>query len=358
MVVGLLKKMDWFLLALICLLIGAGLISLFSHSFYFFKRQLLWAGLFLVFYFSTLFFNWRWLINQKWFRVGLYLLSILLLILVYLKGEFVRGARSWFNFGGFQFQPSELAKLSLVLMLAHFFAKKHIFAWVNRNFFISLFYVFVPAVLVLLQPDLGSALVLIGLWFCFILISGLNKKKFFLFLMILLILGVFAWFFYLRPYQKDRIIGFLFPEHDPLGINYNSLQAKIAIGSAGLLGKGFKEGSQVQFDFLPEKHSDFIFAAFVEEWGFLGVFILISIFVLLIQRLVYIASKTRDNYSKFFVLGAIFYLLIHFLFNTGANLGFLPVTGLPFPFLSYGGSYLLTLAIFMSIIQSIEIESR
>ncbi len=352
-----LKKLDWFLILAIFILIIAGLISLLSHSPNLFWRQLIWSIFFFLIVFSTIFFDWSSLIFQNWFRHLFYWLGIFLLIAVrFQKGE-VRGTKSWFVFGSFQFEPSELMKVAFILMLAGFFSRRYVAAWLTRNIFISFFYTLIPTVLIISQPDLGSALVFLIIWLGFLFMSGFDKKKLIIGLILVAIFLVFLWFYYLEPYQKERIIGFLFPNYDPLGINYNAIQAKIAIGSAGFFGKGFSQGTQSKLGFLPEAYSDFIFAAFVEEWGIFGGILIIAIFLFILYRLSLIGIQARDNYSKFIVLGTMFLLLAHFTLNLGANLNFLPITGITFPFFSYGGSSLLTLAILLSIIENTKIES-
>jgi len=351
------KKLDWALILGIVVLVSCGLFALASISSDFFWRQLIWGGIFFVFLFLGVMFDWRWLVNQTWFRQGFYWLGVLLLVLLLIFGEPIRGAKSWFVVGFFQFSPSELMKVAVILMLASFFARHYIAAWVGRNILISLLYVFIPTVLIAIQPDFGSAIIFIILWLSFLFMSGVDRKKLTLGIIIVIIGSIFIWNFYLQTYQKERLIGFLFPNFDPLGVNYNVVQSKIAIGSAGFWGRGFNSGIQTKLGFLPEAHNDFIFAAFVEEWGIIGGLVVVLTFLFIVYRLSNIGIQSRDNYSKFIVLGTIFILITHFILNIGANLGLLPVTGISLPFMSYGGSNLLTLAILMSIIQRIKLES-
>lgn len=353
-----LRKIDWPLITTLLVLSSISLVTLASLNQIFFQRQIVWLAASFLVIFSGAFLNWRWLVSQTWFRRIFYWLSVLLLFLVNLQLHTVRGTKSWFVFSGFQFEPSELAKVALILVLAGFFSRRYVAAWRNKNIFISFFYVLLPVALVIIQPDFGSALVLFGIWLGFLFSSGINKKKAAIGLVIVLAILILLWMFYFKPYQKERIIGFLMPNYDPLGINYNTIQSKIAIGSAGLLGKGFKMGSQSQLGFLPEGQGDFIFAAFAEEWGLFGVLGLIAAFIVLIYRLMGIGLKASDNYSKFVVLGTIVVLAVQFFLNLGSNLGLVPVVGLTLPFVSYGGSSLLTLALLLSIIQSIKLESR
>lgn len=352
------KQIDWPLMIALAILGGISLVTLASLNQTFFQKQIIWLTLAFFLILNGAFLNWRWLISQVWFRHFFYWTSVLLLFLTNLQPHTVRGTKSWLIFKGFQFEPSELAKVALILMLAGFFSKRYVVAWRNKNIFISFFYVLLPSALVIIQPDFGSALVLFGIWLGFLFSSGFNKKKTIIGLIVVTVILILFWVFYFKPYQKERIIGFLMPNYDPLGINYNIIQSKIAIGSAGLLGKGFKTGSQSQLGFLPEGQGDFIFAAFAEEWGLLGILGFIGVFIFLIHRLADIGLKVSDNYSKFVILGTLVVLIIQFFLNLGSNLGLIPVVGLTLPFVSYGGSSLLTLALLLSIIQNIKLESH
>lgn len=351
-----LKKIDWYLYLIVFFLIFFGLLNLYSLNNFLFKKQLIFVFLFFFISFLVIFIDWKFLINQKWFLFIFYLISFLLLLLTLIQPVRIKGAKNWLFFGGFSFQPVELMKLAVIFLLADFFSKKYFLAWFNKNILKSLFYILLPIIVMIFQPDFGSIVIFLFLWFSFLLISGINFKK----LIFLLILGVIIflilWNFYFLPYQKERIIGFLFPEYDPLGINYNVIQSKIAIGSAGFFGKGFNEGSQAKLGFLPEAHTDFAFASLVEQFGLLFALILFLLYFLLFYRLIRIVLKINDNFSKFLILGAILIILISIFLNIGSNLGLLPVTGLSLPFISYGGSNLLTLAIMLGIIQRINLE--
>lgn len=352
------KKIDWFLLLAVFILIGCGLLILYSIDQDFFQRQLIWVFLFSLTTVIGPAFDWRWLINQGWFRQILYWFNLFLLVFVKFQGEAIRGVKSWIVLGGFQFEPAEPMKVAVILVLAGFFSRRYLAAWLGKNIFISFLYVLLPMILIVIQPDFGSAIVIFSLWLGFLLMSGINKKRLLIGFILAVVAVIIGWNYFLHPYQQGRLIGFIFPNLDPLGINYNVIQSKISIGSAGFWGKGFEAGAQSRLDFLPEAHTDFIFAAFTEEWGIAGAAFLIMAFILVIYRLAQIGIQARDNYSKFIVLGTIFILLIHFSLNLGANLGLLPVTGITLPFVSYGGSNLLTLGILLAIIQRIKIESR
>jgi len=351
------RNFDWILLGGVLFLGAAGLVSLASSNVDFFWRQLVWYGLALLIIFFGSQLDWRFIIGQGWFRYGLYWLSVLLLIFVAFQSFIIRGVKSWIVLGGLQFEPSELAKVALIIMLAGFFARRHLSAWVGKNIFVSFVYTLIPAGLIAIQPDFGSAVIILGIWAGFLLVNGVHLKRFLIGLLIVVIAAGLLWSFFLKPYQKERFIGFVFPKADPLGINYNVIQSKIAIGSAGFLGKGFDAGTQVNLNFLPEAESDFIFAAFTEEWGILGAVLLILVFLLVIWRIMKIGRGVRDNYSKFISLGFVFVLAIQFVLNIGSNIGFLPVTGIILPFVSYGGSSLLTLGVLVSIMEHIKLES-
>ncbi|MEK7086867.1 MAG: FtsW/RodA/SpoVE family cell cycle protein [Patescibacteria group bacterium] len=349
--------LDWLLVGGLIIFAAASLVSLASSNFKFFSRQLIWY----VFSFIIIIFgsrlHWRWFLAQPWFRFGLYWFSVTLLVVSNLQSKTIRGTKSWLVLGPVQFEPSELAKLALIFVLAGFFSRRYLAAWRGKNIFVSLGFALVPAVLTAIHPDFGSAAVIMGIWLGFLLVSGINYKRLAVGLLIATTIAVLLWSFFLKDYQKDRLSAFLFPESDPLGINYNVIQSKIAIGSAGFWGKGFGAGTQTQLGFLPEVQSDFLFAAFIEEWGIFGGVLLILTFLFIIFRIIGIGLRAKSNDFKFVSLGAGLVFTIHFFINVGSNLGLVPVAGVTFPFLSYGGSSLLTGSILISIIQHIKIES-
>ncbi|MBI5079063.1 FtsW/RodA/SpoVE family cell cycle protein, partial [Candidatus Wolfebacteria bacterium] len=208
------------------------------------------------------------------------------------------------------------------------------------------------------QPDLGSALILFFIWFGFLFVSGISWRHLIVFSLIFLIAGTAMWAGFLKDYQKERIIGLFSPGRDPLGVNYNVIQAKIAIGSAGFFGKGFSQGTQTQLGFLPEAQTDFIFAAVIEEFGLAAGFLAIAAFAVLIFRIIKIGFNSDNNFSRFFCLGTSILFCAQFILNVGSNIGLTPVIGVTFPFLSYGGSSLLTNLILVGIIQSIAVNRR
>ncbi len=352
------RNFDWLLMACLVFFAAASLVSLASLNTSFFHRQLIWYFIsFLIIIFGS-FIDWRWLLAEGWFRHGFYWICVGLLVFSNLQSGTVRGTKSWIHLGAIQFEPAELMKLALVFLLAGFFSRRYISAWQNKNIFISLLYALIPTFLVAIHPDFGSALVIMSVWIGFLFLSGVNYKKLFIGGIIALTVAVLLWSFFLKPYQKNRVSAFLFPSVDPLGINYNVIQSKIAIGSAGFFGKGFKMGTQTQLGFLPEAKSDFLFAAFVEEWGVFGGLLILLTFFIILLRITRAGLRARNNELKFISLGTGLIFLVHFFINIGSNLGLLPVAGITFPFLSYGGSSLLTSSILISTIEHINLLSR
>jgi rod shape determining protein RodA len=255
--------------------------------------------------------------------------------------------------GGFQFQVSEIVKLVLIVFYADFFSRRHIGIAKMSTLFLSFLYFAIPGYLIAVQPDFGSALILFAIWFGFLLVSGIKWRHLAIALVIFAVVGGAMWQTVLEDYQKDRVMGFFFPDRDPLGTNYNVIQSKVAIGSAGIFGKGFGQGSQAQLGFLPEAQTDFIFAAFTEEWGIAGGILIILSFGYLIYRNARIGLDAGNNFGRFVCLGAAILFIAQFIFNVGSNLALTPVIGVTFPFLSYGGSSLLTNFVLIGIIQSI-----
>ncbi|RJQ29343.1 hypothetical protein C4571_01805 [Candidatus Parcubacteria bacterium] len=339
------------------ILVGAGLLALSSISIELFSLQLLWVGfgilLIFVFYFS----DWRLLLNYRWLISGLYVLTLVLLVVAYFKGPVIRETRSWLVLGSFHFQPVELAKVALILIYAQFFSRRHISIARWKNIAGSFVLFALPAGLVALQPDLGSALILFGIWFGFLLFSGLPTRRVVAALLVLVALGIFGWSQILKDYQRERILGVVYPERSVLGINYSVIQSKIAIGSGGLLGKGYGQGSQVQLGFLPEPATDFIVSALIEEWGLVVGLVVLGAFLYLVFGIVQIGMAAEHNFEKFIALGAAMVFGLQFLLNTGSATGITPVIGITFPFLSYGGSSILTSFLLLSLVNAIRRKS-
>ncbi|MBI3588823.1 MAG: FtsW/RodA/SpoVE family cell cycle protein [Candidatus Liptonbacteria bacterium] len=338
-------------------LVTLSLVVISSISFHLFFLQLLWVvlglSLVLIFHFS----DWRSFLNYRWLITGLYLLSLVFLSLAYFKGPLINQTKSWIALGPFNFQPVELTKVALIFVFARYFSRRHLSIARWKNILTSFLYFALPAWLVALQPDLGSGLVLFGIWFSFLLLSGLPFKRIVVALAIFTLAGVLMWHSVLKSYQKQRIIGVLYPAENVLSINYSVHQSKIAIGSAGFFGQGYRQGSQTQLGFLTKPENDFILAALIEEWGWLVGILAIGAFTYLIFSILKIASAAAGNFEKFICLGAAVSFSWQFFLNIGSSLGFSPVIGVTFPFLSYGGSSLLTSFFLIAIINAIAKKS-
>jgi len=354
-----LKKLDWVMIVAAVLLVSIGLVAIYSSSvgkeeFLNFKKQLVFLGLGMVILLAVSLFDWRALRENPYLILVLYGLSVALLIGLFFFAPATRGVKAWYRMGPLSFEPTELMKIVLIILLAKYFSMRHVEMYRLRHIIFSGIYVLIPAVLIFRQPDLGSALILGALWFGILIISGIKMRHFVLLLVGLLILAAVSWGFLLQDYQKERIVSFLVPDLDPLGISWNQRQAEIAIGSGGLMGQGFLQGSQARHGFLPEPHTDFIFAAIAEEFGLVGVCVLFALFLIFLWRVMKIALQAQSNFPRLFAAGFAIIIFAHLIINVGMNLGMLPVIGIPLSLVSYGGSSLITLFIGIGILQSIK----
>lgn len=358
MFISSLKRMDWLINVSAATLALASLAIIASARPALFSQQLSWFVLAAAVIAIGAAVDWRPFLVSRRLMLGVYFFSVALLVITYFFAPEIRHTRSWLVFGPVQVQTSEFAKFGLIVFFSYFFARRHsgIAHWYNIA--IPFVYFALPAALVLLQPDLGSTLILFGLWLSYLFMSGLRRRHLIIGLLLCSIAAAGGWHWFLKEYQKERVIGFFQPEYDPLGVNYNVIQSKISIGSAGWWGKGFRQGTQVQLGFLPEAATDFIFAAFTEEWGVAGAALLLAAFTALTLRIIIVGARSENSFSQLLCLGTAVVLLLHFVFNIGSTIGFLPVVGVPFPFFSYGGSSILTLALLIGIIQSIAIRSH
>lgn len=360
------KKLDWILISAIVLLLTVGVLSIASTSqartgaFFLFKKQVIFAaiGLILLFLFSLM--DYRFLRNYPIIILTLYVVSVALLILLFVFSDKTRGAISWFHFnspiGSLGFEPVEITKFTLIALLSKYFSSRHADFGLIKHIFISGFYFFIPAILVLLQPDLGSTALIIIIWVGIMLASGIRMRHLAALLLVFIIFAGIGWKFFLKDYQRARILTFLAPKSDPLGRGYNVAQSIIAIGSGGFWGKGLGHGSQSQLNFLPEQHTDFIWATIAEEWGFFGISLILVIWGIIFWRLFLIMINATTNFARLFIFGFTLLLLSHISINIGMNLGFFPVTGISLPLLSYGGSNLITTLITFGIVQNIKIN--
>lgn len=350
---------DWMLLSAASLLLGVSLVMLYSVSSSFgsttiFLRQSMFVGVGLLILFTFPFFDYRHIAR---FSTPLYFSMMGALLLVLFFGATIRGTSGWIQFGGFQVQPVEFSKIVLALFLASFISKKR----TELGDFVRLFTSFVLTagliVLVLRQPDLGSALVLSGMWMGMVIIAGMRKSHLALLAGSCIAAVLIGWLF-LAPYQKDRILNVVNPEIDPRGSGYNVLQSLVAIGSGGITGKGVGHGSQSQSNFLPERHTDFIYAVTVEELGLVGGILTLFLYAILLWRTARIASLSSDNFGYLLALGIGCMFLIQITVNIGMNIGLLPVTGIPLPFISYGGSSLLSCCIGIVLLENIFLKRK
>ena len=337
------SSIDWLLVLFMIPVLCAGLITMnsFVGESVLFNHQLMWIGISFSFLFIFSFVDFRFLKRTE-ILVTLFIVYSGLLVLLFFLGHTAGGAQSWFSLGGFSFQPSDMMKLIVILMLAKYFSRRHIEIGNFKHIFISGLYAFIPFILVLLQPDFGSAIIIFLIWFGMTLVSGISKKHLLIVVGAVLISFVFLWGFVFAPYQKARIVNFVQPLSDIHGAGYNVYQSTIAVGSGQITGKGVGFGTQSRLKFLPEYETDFIFAAFSEEWGFVGVLILFILFGLIVWRILHLALLGTTNFEILFGLGLAIYFMVHFIINIGMNLGIMPVTGITLPFMSYGGSHLLT----------------
>jgi rod shape determining protein RodA len=311
-------------------------------------RQMIWIALSWLCLLLFSFINYRVYYNLSYI---IYSFNILLLLGVSLFGKTVMGAQRWISIFGFTFQPSELSKIAIIIILAKFFSSKKESGFI-KDFLLPLGLVGLNALIIFTQPDLGTALVLIFLFVSIGLFSKVNKFYFIGFVILGIVLTPFA-LGALKDYQRQRLTVFINPDVDPLGAGYTIIQSKIAIGSGQVLGKGFLAGTQNQFNFLPERHTDFIFTILTEEWGFLGAIFLLMLYWLILMKIIQKIGDSSDDFVYFFTLGISVLFFFHIFINIGMTLGILPVVGLPLIFLSYGGTNMLINYILLGIFLNI-----
>lgn len=341
-IVSVIKRVEATLFLPMCFILIAGLVTMSSfqgNDSYFWKQGLFIILAIGVFSVASL-FEYRFL-KQTRVVVGMYTFLLGILSLLFILGKVSKGAQSWFHLGGFSFQPADLMKLGLIIVLAKYFSRRHIEIANIRHIIVSGIYAFIPFMLVVLQPDFGSAMILFAIWLGMVLVSGIKKRHLFLVFGIGTIAFLLAWNFVFKPYQKARIINFIDPLQDIRGTGYNAYQSTIAVGSGGLFGKGIGYGTQSRLNFLPEYKTDFIFAAYAEELGFVGAVLLLLFYFLIMYKLASYALVADSTFEALFTYGVLIWLFTHITINIGMNIGIMPVTGIPLPLMSYGGSHLL-----------------
>lgn len=350
---------DWTLFGVAVLLSLAGLVTMNSFALenYFFEKQVLWLSIGITLFFALSLVDFRFLRKTGVIMI-LFAASVVILLLLFVFGEITKGAQSWFNFGSFAFQPSDPVKLVIILLLAKYFSRRHVEIAHVRHILISGLYALVLFFLVFLQPDFGSAIIIGLIWFGMVLVSGISKKH----LLAVFVIGIMSfaglWGYVFADYQKQRIVTFIHPLTDLQGAGYNAYQSTIAVGSGQVLGKGVGYGTQSKLQFLPEYETDFIFAAFAEEWGFFGVMLLFILFGIMIWRILVNATTGATNFEILFGVGLAIMFMSHFTIHVGMNIGLLPVTGTTIPFMSYGGSHLITEFVGLGILMGMRRYSR
>ena len=337
------QQLDWVLFFSILPILGAGLITMnaFVGNNYFFDKQLISIGVTLVVFFLLSLVDFRFL-RRTSVIVTLFLVSAGVLLVLFVVGHTSNGAQSWFKFGSYALEPGDPIKLVVILLLAKYFSRRHIEIANIRHLFVSGFYAMIIFVLIALQPDFGSAIIIFCIWFGMVFASGISRKHITAVFLVGLVVFGGAWIYVLKDYQKDRIKNFIHPLANIRGSGYNAYQSTIAVGSGQVLGKGIGYGTQSRLNFLPEYQTDFIFAAFAEEWGFVGAFFIILLMSIFIFRIFVNALEGATNFEMLFGVGLAVLFASHFIINIGMNIGILPVTGITVPFMSYGGTHLLT----------------
>lgn len=293
----------------------------------------------------------------KFWTVPLYVGSLLLLVAVFLVGDIGKGAQRWLEIGGFRFQPSELMKLALPMMVA-WYLSEHQLPPKKRHLCVALLLIAIPVLLIAEQPDLGTSILVLSSGMFIILLAGMSWKLIFGFVAAVGAFLPVLWNFLMHDYQRRRVITLLDPQADPLGAGYHIIQSTIAIGSGGWYGKGWMAGTQTQLEFIPERHTDFIFAVLAEEFGLSGVIVLIAVYFFIIARGLYIGSQAQDSYSRLLAGALILAFFVYVFVNIGMVSGLLPVVGVPLPLVSYGGTALVTLLASFGMLMSIKTHRR
>ncbi|MDP8217567.1 MAG: rod shape-determining protein RodA [Candidatus Theseobacter exili] len=353
-----LKKVNYTLILCVFLLLGIGLIFIYSatyqreHFMGVIYRQLLWVLIGIIAFSIMLKINLKFLDSIAYF---IYAANLFLLLAVLFAGRVHLGAQRWLHFGGFALQPSEFAKVSIILVLARYLSDNIDFrdkiSYILKPFIL----VTIPMVMIIKQPDLGTSMIFLPVLFAMLFVAGARIKL----LMGIVALGASAlpvfWMF-LQNYQKMRLKVFINPNIDPLGAGYTAIQSKIAVGSGGYFGKGWLMGTQNQLSFLPERHTDFIFSVLGEEWGFIGCLGVLLLFLIILVMGLMIADNSGSLFGKLTAVGLTVMITSHVLINVGMTIGIMPITGLPLPFLSYGGSSLLTMMCSIGLLENISMR--
>lgn len=359
------ENFDWITFFTVLTLCIIGILTIFSATRPpldegerppFYIKQTIWLLCSLIALFVFISFDYSRLKN---FWIILYVAGIILLILVLIAGKTTMGAKRWINLGFFSFQPSEIFKIIFIISLSAYLSdKRSPLSWSDVLKILTLF-VLPPFLLILRQPDLGTATVIALLAIIMLLYKGLTKRVFLFLFLFVAISFLFLWEILwdsLKDYQRNRLVAFLDPTEDPKGIGYNIVQSMITIGSGEFFGKGFLSGTQGPLKFLPERHTDFIFPIFAEEWGFFGCLILLALYFLIFVRILGTASVAKDNFGRLLSVGFLSVFVLYFSINIGMTTGLMPVVGIPLPFMSYGGTTLLANFIGIALVMNVRMR--
>ena len=362
----LIQNFDWSILFVALAISLLGVITIYSatrpildaeqQSFYW--RQFYWIGLSLICFFLVISIDYRWFMK---FAYPVFAVGIILLVIVLVAGKKGMGAQRWIPLGFFSFQPSEFFKLFFIIAISRYLSdlEQNVTLELRELVKIILIFFFVPALLIFKQPDLGTLMILFFIFLSMIVTTGAKRKI----VVVAIIIGLISLPFIgnilwggLKEYQKNRLIAFIDKDVDPRGVGYHISQSKVSIGSGGFLGKGYMKGTQGILRFLPEKHTDFIFSVFAEEWGFAGSIALFVLYLFIILRGFDTALRARDPAGSFLALGVTFMLFYYFGINVGMTLGIVPVVGVPLPFMSYGGTALLSNFLAMGVLTNVRMR--
>ncbi len=351
------QNIDWILIGLLILNSAFGVVFIYSASHYlpgdYHLKQILWIVLSSIALFLILSFDYKTLVAYSFY---LYIVIIGILAGILFFGKFLGGARSWIKLPFFYAQPSEITKIIIILLLTAIFLKfrDEYLTW--KKGLISSVLVALPVFLVGLQPDLGTALSYVPIYLASLILAGLNRKAIVYILIFAIILGVIGWNFVLKDYQKKRLTTLVFPGKDPLGSGYHIIQSKIAVGSGGFLGKGYKKGTQSQLRFLPARHTDFVFSVIGEEFGFIGVVLIMLSYFFFLWRLFQSVGQSRDREGVYIIFMVAIMISFQFVINLMMIIGLFPIAGIPLPLYSYGGSSLLTNYLGISLVLNVKMR--
>jgi rod shape determining protein RodA len=357
----LVQNFDWGLLGLTLMIACIGLVTLYSAvtaetpepQKILFYKQLVWFGVGLVAMVVAFLFNYKLL--DRW-APTIYIICILLLVAVLFMGKYAGGSKRWLILGPVSIQPSELVKLSVILILARYFSKDaYTRGFTLRELIRPAFFIMIPFVLIVRQPDLGTAMLVMLIAGSITLFVKIERRSLIALIMSGVVLVPLVWFV-LKPYQQQRILVFLNPDNDPLRAGYHIIQSKIAIGSGMLTGKGYLKGTQNALSFLPEEHTDFIFSVLAEEWGFIGSLVLVVLFLIFIFWGLNVAIACREPFGTIVAVGVTAMIFWQTIINIGMAMGLMPVVGVPLPFISYGGSSVLTTAIGIGLLMNVSMR--